>query len=341
VNVQLDWQVADDDDNWEPIAQMSAARRLRLPGWVWHMPAAALVLLVVGAAIGVRYRYCRALQRATAQIQDVVDLEARALAQGDVGRYLAQQDASLPEWVARQAARVGQKCTEVTAAGPVPDALSAGVCPLSAPVWVARVDLRDDVAWVEVVQPQAALRQVRFYRQTRQGWLHTAPHARFWQDPVEWVLGRVHVRAARRDLSVIEPTVAHVVAIVEDTCATFDCPRDVRLELRFSHHDVPPRLSGTMLTLASPWLAGIPVDGSLDEGYARDLTYWVVYGLASQMIRANYDDPGKPDAADPPDVAHEEMLRACLTLYSRGGQHSADALHAMRDACRSPEFVAQ
>ena len=335
MNVQLDWQVADDDDNWESISQAGARTRLRFPGWMWGIAAAVAVLLVVGPAIVVRYRYRRALRQVTVQIQDVIDLEARVLAQGDVERYLAQQDASLPDWVARQAARISQECPEADAAAP-------GLCPLAAPVQVARVDVRGDVAWVEVVQPQMSLRQVRFYRQTRQGWLHTAPRAEFWQDPLELALGRVIVRAHRRDLPTIESQVAHIVDVVDDVCAILYCPADVGLEVRFSHRDAPPRLSGTVLTLASPWLTGISVDGAQDERYARALTYWVVVGLASQMVR--HDEGLWPYPAFPPYAAREEMLHACAILYSRSGRHGADALPdtlgAVRDTCRPPGFTA-
>ena len=272
----------------------------------------------------------------------MVDLEARALAQGDVARYLAQQDESQPDWVALQAARIGRECTEVAAAGSVLDALSTGVCPLAAPAQVARVEMREDVAWVEVVQPQTLLRQARFYRQTRQGWLHTAPHDRFWQDPVELALGRVLVRTHRRDLPAIQPQVAHIVDVVDDVCATLDCPADVGLKVRFTHHDVPPELSDTVLTLASPWLTGISVDGSWDEGYARSLTYWVVYGLASQVVYDDCDELWWPDAF-PPHAACEEMLRACATLYSRSGRHGEDerpeTLSEVRDACNIQGFA--
>jgi hypothetical protein len=346
VNVQLDWQAANDDGKWESIAQAGTRTRLRFPGWVWHVAAAVVVLFIAGSAIVVGYRYRRALRRVTAQIQDVVDLEARALAQGDVARYLSQQDTSPPGWVAQQAARIGRECPEVAATAYAMDDFSTGVCPLAAPVQVARVEMRGDVAWVEVVQPhQRSLRQVRFYRQTCQGWLHTAPHAGFWQHPVELVRGRVLVRAHRRDLPYLGLQVAHIVEVVDDVCAVLDCPADVGLEIGFTHHDVPPRLSGGALMLASPWLTGVPVDDARDESSSHALTYWVVYGLASQMVRPDYDERWRPNPAYPHYARREDLLHACATLYSRGGRHGEDAppemLGPMQDACRPRGFVTQ
>jgi len=338
MNIELDWQVADDDGAWEPIAHVGAQRRPRLPVWVWHVGAAVVVLLGVGAAVGVRYRYRRVLRQVTAQIQDVVDLEAHALAQGDVARYLAQQDTSLPNWVAWQADRIGWACPEVRVPAPVP-----GLCPLATPVQIARVEMRGDVAWVEVVQPQTALRQVRFYRQTCQGWLHTAPRAAFWRDSVEWTSGRVLVRAHRRDVPHIEPPVAHIVDVVDDVCATLDCPADVVLEVRFSFYDGLPMLSDRVLTLASPWLTGVPVDAARDGAYLHALTYWAAYGIASQMVRYD-DDPWQPDPTYPPDPARKEMLHTCAALYSRGGRHGEDArpemLGPMQDGCSLRGFAA-
>ena len=343
MNVQLDWQVADDDGDWEPIVQAAARRRLKLPSWVWTVVAAVVVLSVAGTAIVLRHRYWWALRKVTAQIQDVVDLEARVLAQGDVARYLAQQDPSLPDWVAAQAARIGRECTEAGAAGSVLGTLSTGVCPLATPAQVARVEMKGDVAWVEVVQPEAGLRQVRFYRQTRQGWLHIAPHGRFWQDPVELVSGRVRVRAHRRDLSVIEPQVAHIVDVVDDVCETLSCPADVGLEVHFTHHDGPPMLSGRVLTLTSPWLTGIFVDGSWDDAYARTLTDWVMYGLVSQVVCYNCDELWWP-ALPAPGAACKEVRCAWPTLDSHGVRYGADALPetvgAMRNTCRPPGFAA-
>jgi len=322
MNIGLDWQVANDDGRWEPIVQAAARKRLRLPGWVWRVAAAVVVLLVVGQAIAVRYRYRRALQRITVQIQGAIDLEARALAQGDVARYLALQDVSQPGWVERQAARLDWECPEVAA--------TPGLCPFATPVQVARVEMREDVAWVEVAQTQASLRRVRFYRQTPQGWLHTAPHARFWQHPVKVVRGRLFVRAHQRDLPHIELQVAYIVGVVEDVCAILDCPVDVSLEVRFTHHDGPPSLSGSVLTLASPWLVGIPVD----EEDLRSLTYWAAYGIASQV--AHNDECWWPNPPVPPDVSGEG-LHLWTALYSRSDRYDKDVvsemLGAMRDTC--------
>jgi len=343
MNVQLDWMAANDDGDWEPVAQMRTRMRPRLPGWVCPVAAAAVLLFAAWVAIGVRYRYRRVLRKVTAQIQDVIDLEARALAQGDVARYLVLQDGSLPGWVSAQAERIVWECPEIVAAAPVSAVLSAGVCPLAAPVQVARVEMRGDVAWVEVVQPQASQRQARFYRQTPQGWLHTAPHSRFWQDPVEWTSGRVHVRACRRDLPYIEPQVLHIVEVVDDVCAILDCSAEVGLEVRFTHHDGLPRLSGAALTLPSPWLTGVPVDEAKDGAHVRALTYWTVYGLASQMVCADYDTRWKPSPAYPQDPTREEMLHTCAVLYSRGGRYGEEALPEtlgpMQDGCGLQGFA--
>jgi hypothetical protein len=202
--------------------------------------------------------------------------------------------------------------------------------------------MRGDVAWVEVAQPQASLRQVRFYRQTPQGWLHTAPRGQFWRDPVEWPAGRVVVRACRHDLPHLEPVVTHIVGVVDDLCATLGCPADVGLEVHFSHHDGPPALSGAVLTLPSPWLTGVPVDEARDVAYVRALTYWTAYGIVSQMVRYD-DDPLQPDPTYPPDPAREEMLRTCAALYSRSGRYGEDALPEvlgpMQDGCGLKGFV--
>ena len=44
-------------------------------------------------------------------------------------------------------------------------------------------------------------------------------------------------------------------------------------------------MKGDMLLLTSPWLAGLPRDGTWDEAYLQELTYHVAYGLACRAIR--------------------------------------------------------
>jgi hypothetical protein len=234
MNAQLDWQVVNDDGDWESIAHVGTAPTLRLPGWIWRVAIAILLLLVAGNAIAVRYRFQRAVRQIDFQIQGVIDLEARALAQSDVERYLAQQDASLPGWYAWQSARIGRACRKPDAdiSGPDAHSLSAQArgCPLAAPARVASVEMRGNVAWVEVITDEGSLRQVRFYRQTDQGWLHTAPHVEFWKKPVELRYGKVLVRAHERDLPYVEPAVAHkVMPGIEVDCVEKVCNDFVNL----------------------------------------------------------------------------------------------------------------
>ena len=164
MNVQLDWQAGDETGKWETIATVTAHPRRNIPPWVWRVLVAALATFTVGGSILVHRWYQEAQRRIAFQIQSVIDLEARAVQRGDGALFMAQQDPTLPAWHAQQK--------------------SAGSA-VARPAKVQDVTLRGDIAWVEVIAGQEPVRQVRFCRQTELGWMHTAPRAAFWGDPVD------------------------------------------------------------------------------------------------------------------------------------------------------------
>ena len=294
MNVEFDWQVENEEGEWETIATVTRRRRHRGMWRVWAALMMVTLILGTGGYIGVRRRYHRALRRIEFQIQSVIDLEALALAQGDTSLFLAQQDSSSPWWVREQAicARSGRlECgpeTSGSAGQRSRDALGDGRgTPM--PVRVRNVDMRRDVAWVEVAIGSNGLRQARFYRQTNLGWVHTAPRAEFFGQSVELEVGPVTVRAHQRDLPYVEPLVKRVSEAVENLSTVLGIPLDGALTVEFAAQLSPhplPYLSEGKLVLASPWLSGIPSQGTWDPQYLDQLTEWVARGALSQFMRA-------------------------------------------------------
>jgi hypothetical protein len=305
MNACLDWQIGDENGGWETISAIEKHTKHKAPRWTWYVLLTLLALLTIAVAGGwfvLQHRYNRALHRVTLQIQDAIDLEARALERGNVDLFLAQQDETSPAWYARQAQRARTRC-------PQPGSVSQDIlqehCPPVPAAVVQSVELRGDIAWVEVLSGQEQVRQVCFYRQTELGWKHTAPRAEFWKGPVEWTHGPVVVQCRERDLPHIEPLIEHISTTVGDLCAVLDCPSDSALEVDFFPRDRPPHLSGHRLTLASPWLSGIPADGDWDQAYLDRLTYWAAYRT---MLQATPD----------PTRLQRAVLGECATLYAHG-----------------------
>ena len=115
MSVQFEWQAGSDDGQWETIARAGRGpgRRWlgRVPWWVWVI--VGLVIAGGGALgyLGIRRRYKELQRQVEFQIQSVIDLEARAFAQGDADLFLDQQDFESSEWYAQQVQRVRESCS--------------------------------------------------------------------------------------------------------------------------------------------------------------------------------------------------------------------------------------
>ena len=286
MSVELDWQAEEQDGVWEVIAAPRVPAP-RTPRWrLWGLAILALALIVAVVTVGriaLRRRYHQALARIAFQIQCTIDLEARALAQRDLDLFMDQQDEAGPMWRTEQRLRFSSKTPSVSALNPregTSDDLPQ----------VQAVEVKGDVAWVKVVARHGPepVRQVVFYRRTDRGWKHTVPQVAFWGKRIERSYGNVIVRARQRDRPHIEPLVAHVSAVVDDVGRALGRSEAITLELAFSAQvppDAPPLLSGRQLTVASPWLTGIPLDGTWEQAYLDELAYWAAYGTVLQITR--------------------------------------------------------
>jgi hypothetical protein len=282
----FDWQVEDESGRWVTLATVRRRPRPhalgRVPWRAWGIVVVALIAGVSAMVAYARHRYRTAYDRLAFQIQGVMDVEAHAIAQGDRARFLEQQDETSPGWYAEQARRVSAWISPLDRQTLSPSAQETPIAPR-----IRSMDVRGDVAWVEVVNGRDQVVQVRFYRRTDRGWKHTAPQPEFWQEPVELGYGNLSVRCHRRDLPHIEPLVEHVRTVLSDVCAMAGCPVENALELDVVPASTPTALSGSRLVLASPWLTGIPADGTWDQAYLDTLTYWVTYQVVERAARTS------------------------------------------------------
>ena len=119
---------------------------------------------------------------------------------------------------------------------------------------------------VQIVEGDPPVRRVRFYRQTDQGWLHTAPDLAFWQAPIEERYGeQLAFFYHQRDQPYVEPLLEQLSQTFFETCASAGCEEGKRFEvLLYPAH--PGSDTQADMTLPSPWLSGIPVEGDWSEG---------------------------------------------------------------------------
>jgi len=91
VNIELDWQAADDDGVWEPVATVERIHGRTWQRRAWYVGFAILLLLAAGCALLTAQRYDRARDGIAFQIQSVIDLETQAFAQGNIDLFLASR----------------------------------------------------------------------------------------------------------------------------------------------------------------------------------------------------------------------------------------------------------
>jgi len=200
----------------------------------------------------------------------------------------------------------------------------------SSPPQVHAVGLRGDVAWTEVVSSPPDTQQVRFYRRTEQGWLHTAPDGSYWGKAVEQTRDGLAIYCRERDLPYLEPLIEHVIVIDSELCAALDCPAAEPLVLQFVPYSTSPTLLDDRIVLASPWLSGIPSQGEWEQEYLEELAYWVTYARASQLVRSNGET--QAGQTEPLNEVQQAILGEYAAMYSDRDAADVPLLRRIADA---------
>jgi ABC-type glycerol-3-phosphate transport system substrate-binding protein len=287
--IDFNWQSEDEQGQWEVLAEpRRRTRRYKLPPWLSYVLLAILALAAASGYLIVRQRYQQAQQQMVFQIQSVIDLEAEAYVQGDVDLFLDQQDDAATDWYSLQQERVQADCP--------PGAPLSARCTPVLPAEVVEVDLRQDVAWVEVLEDDPPLRRARFYRQTALGWKHTSPELSFWGRAIELRYGILTFRYHERDQPHVSALIDRIGETFYQTCAQVGCPSDRAFEVNFAVDPVlstgfVPSFQGLQWILPSPWLSGLPASGEWSTAQRDALAYAMARGLATQALHATPEQP--------------------------------------------------
>jgi len=309
MGIQFEWQAGRDDGQWETIAESERGRirrwMRRLPWWAWVLVGLVVGGLVTAGYLNVQRRYEELQRQITFQIQTVIDLEARAFAEGDVDLFIDQQDGARPQWLALQGRRVQADCATAGRMTGLRDRAISDLCAPVLPAKVQNVDLQGDMAWVEVIEtqppdrargfPEREVRRARFYRQTDLGWKHTAPPEAFWRTVIRVDYGTLFVIYHRRDSDVVEYLEETITGAYADVCKHLTCSSRNSLTVDFSIEPPPYRFPAIemspgpegqdTITLSSPWLSGLPVAEDRDERLVQDLAQAVTFATAARSIQ--------------------------------------------------------
>jgi hypothetical protein len=326
MRTRFDWQVGNDDGQWETIAQTggdaSRARRHRALQWIGMVSLAAIVIATTWGYAIIRRRYEQASKQIAFQIQSVIDLEANAFSAEDRELLLAQQDEPFAPAFAEQTQSFMRRGGRF---------FMPPVAVL--PAKVEDVNLQGDVAWVQVIEGEPPVRRVRFYRQTELGWLHTTPVPAFWDDTIEYQDGEQLVfYFHERDQPYIDPMVEQLGEAFYALCAAVGCNEDERFEILFYPAPAGRDIQAD-LVFPSPWLSGIPIDSG---GQDADDPYWserdleaALAALESRVMAwATGGDVMGPFSRDPALVTARwldlvpitpEMFNLGMVSFGRGG----------------------
>lgn len=282
MNTHFEWSIEEDGESFAPAIDSASSLLRPMLRRACLLLLAGLSIALLGAWIGARFRYRQAVARATFEIQDMLDLEAQALASCDRRRFLGLQDSAAPRWFDHQAQRFDAHCAPTPAIPAQPYASST----LGLPARVQKVTLNGDRAWAQVVADQRHEQYARFYRWTEQGWVQALPDPSFWGEPTAWQHEGLLVQATARDRPYGERLAAHVWDVAQDVCGALGCAEGLELRVTFLPDATGqlPRLSVHGLLLPSPWLTGIPADGEISSASLDRLTYWTTYYVASAAV---------------------------------------------------------
>jgi len=218
MSMDFEWCFGDDFPEGQGQDEQVCGRAWRR--WVaWLL----LLLLVVGGSYAWWRDRQRNLTEAEAQVEQVAQLELRALSEGDNELYLSLQDPADRSWEKAQA-------TYVEKAG-LPLPLQGLSSPISTTVESARiVGERAQVAIIHRATvpsgEEAVFRAVRFYRYTSDGrWLHTRAAPDSGGHDVVFVSDDLEITVFANDPIQMDPLARQLAGLPHRFCSLVPCKR--------------------------------------------------------------------------------------------------------------------
>ena len=282
------WECFDDED--EDLTGgndeiRTTGRRQRF----WLMKASVLLILLIAAGIGMVawLTYCRRLiETDEALLRAIVELELRAIADGDSELFVARQDPSDSRWRERQVARY----LASSAAGFSP---APGLAPANRPTEIGQVQCIGHSGKVELVhwfEAEADLdsglqdvplpfRTTWYYARREDGtWYHITEPKENWGTPFSWRGKHLTIRAPNIEAEELAPIAEQLDRLLDQNCEWLNCAEGVEFVLSFE--DVlAPQSVGQRWAMPALSYAGLPEDETARAAWQRALARWLVHAL--------------------------------------------------------------
>jgi hypothetical protein len=249
---ELEWTVVDDEEDWpEPTGPPSRTEQPRRHNLLFA--ALALFTLIIGTTLFLRFRIAQNQRQLRADLQALVDLEARAVARSDRELFLSLKSPDDLAWFQEQ-----QGAFDYVAAHP-------GDWPR---LEVTSVELVDDYAWVQTTGiwegRDERFQEIRFYRWLDNTWRQVAPDLRYWGPLQERTIGPLNFVYRQRDEPYVEPLAAGLTRFHTHLCQDLGCSTSLSLtvQLTLPHlYEYPALAPPHLIVLSSPTIWPQPVDG--------------------------------------------------------------------------------
>lgn len=242
-DADLEWIFIDESNPWPKpgIKPPRPNHRRRRP-----IVGVTLILIVLASAtvLFLRHRIAQSQRQLRAEIQALIDLEARAVANGDRELYLSlksDEDDNWFEWQQYTFDYLTQK---------------PGAWPQ---LQVSDVDVVDEYVWVFTIgtlkESDDPFGWVLFYRWTNDAWRHAPPDLRYWGPEREQDHGQVRFVYHERDEPFIESITAELNGLPNSLCDDLSCQADLGLKVYLSlpyPFGRPPPSTPNVIVLPSP-----------------------------------------------------------------------------------------
>lgn len=279
----VSWQVLLDDAQWEQEAKAPGAspereesRRSWVPPRRWlFVGGCVLVLVLLGGGLLLWQRAQQGLAAMQQEIEKAARLESSAQSQQNPRLAMALLDPTAdPEW------------REWIVEGLMADSSAPSVPVVESLEWVDGVVL----VRLSITDPDLPVpsRSVRFYRESRAGWLRTAPVASFWGASESWEGKHFSFAFYQRDRAAVlaaAPQVESVYLQLRQELGLPILPGRRRVLIRPDDRPVEFDYPSGELHHPSPQMLNLPVGASDENALLRSLILYLV----NELVRESFD----------------------------------------------------
>jgi hypothetical protein len=278
MSVEYEWHFDDSSPGQESGEDERTGRSRRRTVFT----VAAVVILLASLGTYVVWRLRRApIAETVADVEAAVQLELRALQEGDTELYLGLQDPENDAWMESRRARLAQGSLLPP---PVPGFVA------TTPLTIERTTVigdRAEVTYTRLAGPPRGelypFRAVSFYRLASDGrWVHTAPDTDYAGQPVMWASPRIDLAGHTVEADLFEQLALDLELTAAALCELLVCPDDLRFTLALTDTLVSETARADVLP--APHLTGVPQGEAATAIWTRGIENYLVDLMLVRLV---------------------------------------------------------